>query len=179
VLNKSCRREQCTISNQYGTNEKHRLWEYSRLIGMLLLMLVGKEWGVVVRNHDEDVLFTKCMVKEYITDPLIAEAVAVWVAVEFISQFGFQSVMLERDSLVVVQALCSEDKSWSQVGSLMEDAKIILCNCQFWEVCPVRRAVNEVVHRISKLALALNDTHVWEDFVPLCIREIVLAERPL
>ncbi|XP_059429029.1 uncharacterized protein LOC132162828 [Corylus avellana] len=135
--------------------------------------------GIVVRNHDGEVLLTKCMVQDHITDPTIAEAIAARASVELVRQLGFQSVIFEGDSLVVVKALSSEDRCWSQFGMLIEETKIILRSCGSWEVCHIRRAANEVAHRISKLALTLNETHVWEESVPLCIREIVMAERPL
>lgn len=35
---------------------------------------------------------------------------------------------------------------------------------------------NEVADRVAKLALDLNGEHLWRDFIPLCIQEIVMVE---
>lgn len=36
--------------------------------------------GIVVRNHASGVIATQCMMRPYISDPVVAEAIAVWTA---------------------------------------------------------------------------------------------------
>jgi hypothetical protein len=47
----------------------------------------------------------------FITDPLIAETVAVWTTALFIRMKGFDNVILEGDSMGVVQSLQGEEQS--------------------------------------------------------------------
>lgn len=67
--------------------------------------------GIVIRNHEGEVVTAKCSTKLYITDPMTAEAVAVWTAAQFIRQLGIEHAILEGDSLEVVQSLQGEKKS--------------------------------------------------------------------
>lgn len=71
-----------------------------------------------------------------------------------------QHVIRKGDSLEVVNVLRQEDRSWTKYGHLLEDAKTVLHNCSSWGVNQVKRDTNEAAHRVAKLALQLNETHV-------------------
>jgi ribonuclease HI len=133
--------------------------------------------GIVIRSHEGEVMATKCLTKPYITDPLTAEAVAAWTAATLIGQLELKDVILEGDSLSVVQVLRSEERSGALFGHLMDEAKLLLQSCHTWEVQHVQRSGNEVAHQLAKLALDQNIEHMWTDSFPSCISEIVMAEK--
>jgi ribonuclease HI len=70
---------------------------------------VGRRMGVgiIIRTHEGEVMATKCSTKPYITDPQTAEVVAAWTAANLVWQLELKDVILEGDSLPVVQVLRS------------------------------------------------------------------------
>jgi hypothetical protein len=75
----------------------------------MLLWMLGRRMGVgiIFRTHEGEVMVTKCSTKPYITDPQTAEAVAAWTAANLVWQLELKDVILEGDSLPVVQVLRS------------------------------------------------------------------------
>jgi hypothetical protein len=59
--------------------------------------------GIVIRSHEGEVMATKCLTKPYITNPLTAEAVTAWTTATLIGQLELKDVILEGDSLSMVQ----------------------------------------------------------------------------
>lgn len=141
----------------------------------------GKRMGVglVVRNHEGEVIAAKCFTKPFVTDPMTAEAVGAWSAAQFVRQLGMDQIILEGDSLGVVQSLQGEGNSWAMAGQMLDDVKITLGSCRAWQVRHVRREANSAADRLAKHALSLNGEHQWRLSIPICIHEIVLAEKLL
>jgi hypothetical protein len=84
---------------------------------------------------------------------------------------------LEGDALEVVTALRQEGPSWSKFGQLIADARSRLNSFQSWEPCHVRRAANEVAHRLAKAA---RDSLLMEfgwDRVPLLFKALYLLSK--
>jgi ribonuclease HI len=115
--------------------------------------------GILICNHEGVVISGKCSTQMFITDPLIVETVAVWTAALFIRIKGFDNVILEGDSMGVVQSLQGEEQSWAQASHLIEDTKRILGACRSWKVQHVRREANTAADRLAKTALQLVKEH--------------------
>ena len=95
------------------------------------------------------------MMRSLISDPMVAVATAIWAAANLVCQLGLSNLKLEGDFLVVVKTLSNEDRSWTNYGHLPEEVKIILNNCQSWEVSHVsnRRLANEAANRVAKMTV--------------------------
>jgi ribonuclease HI len=135
--------------------------------------------GVVIKNHEGEVVAAKCCTKPHITDPLVAEIVAAWSAAQFIRHLEIDHVLVEGDSLGVIQSLGGVDRSWAPAGHLVDDAKALLNNCRCWKAMHVRREANAAADCLAKMALQLIEEHQWRNSTPLCIREIVMSEKIL
>jgi ribonuclease HI len=61
--------------------------------------------GVVARNEDGDFVAGLTASLPHVRDPLIAEILAAWRAVELGRELGYQRIVLEGDSLVTIKAL--------------------------------------------------------------------------
>ena len=123
------------------------------------------------------VLAAKCSTQSFITDPLNAETIAAWTAACFIRLKGFDKIILEGDSMGVVQNLIGEAQCWAQAGQLIDDTKRILGDCSSWQVHHVRREANTAADRLAKTALQLVEEHQWIASTPLCIQDIVMFDR--
>ncbi|XP_059450984.1 uncharacterized protein LOC132181765 [Corylus avellana] len=141
--------------------------------------LAGKRMGVgiVIRNHVGEVVAAQCSTRPYIVDPMTAEAIAVWTVALFIRSLGVENVKLEGDSLRVVRGLQGDEKCWASVGHLLDDTKLTLGSCRSWQVVHVWREANSVTDKLAKTALQLIEEHQWRGSIPLCIRDIVMAEN--
>jgi ribonuclease HI len=133
--------------------------------------------GVVARNHNGDVVGAMCMTKPHIVDPTTAEAVGAWQTVEFCRQMGFSEIIIEGDSIEVVQALRRGDSCWTSYGTVINDAKRGLLNVPQWEVSHVKRGANVVAHMLAKQALVLGADTVWRGTSPACIQDYVYHEK--
>ena len=77
--------------------------------------------GVVIRNHEGQVM---AALSEKIKKPAsaeILEALAARKAVSFILELGFNQSMFEGDSELIIKALNSEDFSLASVGHIIKD----------------------------------------------------------
>jgi hypothetical protein len=106
-------------------------------------------------------------------DPTTAEALAAWKMAELCVSMDCNSVILEGDSMEVVQALRNDEVSWGRYSAVIHDAKILLCNVSQWRVCHVRRIGNMAAHKLAKLALSLGEERVWKEDYPMCVRQTV------
>jgi ribonuclease HI len=133
--------------------------------------------GILVRDHEGMVVAAKCTTQRMINDPLNAETIAAWAAACFIRLKGFDKIILEGDSMGVVQSLTGDAQCWAQAGQLIDDTKRILYDCSSWKVQHVHREANTAADRLAKTALQLVEEHQWIASTPLCIQNIVMFDR--
>jgi ribonuclease HI len=82
------------------------------------------------------------------------EVTAALRAIKLSWELGFHRVVIEGDSLQVMQALNKDGRNWSRYGLLMEEARELLNCLQNWKVNHVRRNFNGAAHSLAKEALS-------------------------
>ena len=113
--------------------------------------------GIIASDHDGAVLVTVCASRPYVTDPTIVEAIATWKMVDVCISSGFPKVILEGDSLKVVNALQSDGCCWSRYGTIINDAKVLLNSLQEWQICHTKRIGNVAAHLLTKHRLIVDE----------------------
>jgi ribonuclease HI len=131
--------------------------------------------GVIIRDHERDIIAMLCANKRYVTDPLLAEALAVWQASDLVKQLDLRRVTLEGDALSIVQAMEKKGDCRSEFGQVLNDAKETMNRCLSWDVQHVKRSANEGAHQLAKLALTIEDDRLWRKDFPSCIMGYVCA----
>ena len=113
----------------------------------------GTSLAVVCRDHKAKVLFVWTDLIDS-TDHLLAEASAAHLAVRKIHEAGFSSVILEGDSLLVIQAIQSIPNAqlWA-IDNVIFYIKSILTNFSFWLASHVYRELNTAAHSVARWAL--------------------------
>ena len=103
----------------------------------------------------------------------VIEALAALKALSFAFELGFCSAILEGDSLGLIQALKSEERSLSPTGLLIEDVKIFSNNFVKLMYSHVKRNGNRVTHNLAKNVLCIPDFQVWMEDIPSHIVSIL------
>ncbi|GLT61043.1 hypothetical protein SLA2020_337780 [Shorea laevis] len=86
----------------------------------------------------------------FLTEPVVAEAIAALQAAEFSRDLGLPSIILEGDSLQVVKAVAATSPNWSRHGQIIEDIKIVLQGLGSWQICHTKRENNYAAHGLAK-----------------------------
>jgi len=86
-------------------------------------------------------------------------------------------VLIEGDSLSVIQELQKQGRNGSGCGQLIMDTKSIMSSLDFVSFQHVKRDANKVAHCLAKFALSQMLDKVWVEDCPPIIQPIVLAEQ--
>jgi hypothetical protein len=101
-----------------------------------------------------------------VTDPLIAEAMALHEGVVFAQLRGFSRVVFEVDCLEVVHLWDSRAVSRSVVAPILLDIEGLALNFISFVIQHVNRTANTSAHLCAKQACMQDDTECWMDLVP-------------
>ena len=111
-----------------------------------------------------------------VTDPLIAEAMAVWEGVIFANLRGFSNVVLETDCLEVVNLWNTRHDSWSVVAPILVEIGELAGSLNYFYIHHVVRSANGPVHICAKHACTIDGTESWLDNTPSFLISSLLAD---
>ena len=80
------------------------------------------------------------------------EALACWKAVQFAKDLGLQKVVIEGDSLVVINTLSQGPGCLSSYGNVIDDILVLADDFQLCEFNHVKRLCNVVADMLAKKA---------------------------
>ena len=131
---------------------------------------------VVIRNSHGSVLgsLSKQLPQAY--TPLEIEATAVATTLQFAMDLGFNHVVLESDSLVLVNALCNDTTLLSSNGLLIEAIRLQARFFNQLHYSYVKREGNKVTHKLARHALCISDFIVWMEDVTSLISVVILSD---
>lgn len=133
---------------------------------------------MIIRDHHGFVIAAQCKKIPIIQEPVMVEATAAREVVEFCRDVGIQDVIMEGDSLQVVQAFEDPGVNFRPFGQVVEeDAKSILGKLRSWKINHVKRDANMAAHTLAKFGLTCTMEHVWMEEIPECIFPIVTLEH--
>ncbi|ONK71109.1 uncharacterized protein A4U43_C04F4810 [Asparagus officinalis] len=108
--------------------------------------------------------------------PLTCEALALVNGLHFCVQAGFKYVVIEGDSLAVINALNGSEEDLSMEGGLIDEAKFLMSffiSCS-WDFVP--RVCNQAAHCVARRALSLPYPTFWWLMVPDWLSTIIDVE---
>jgi hypothetical protein len=109
-------------------------------------------------------------------DPVVGEALAVLHMVEFCRDNGFSSIVLEGDSLLVVQAINNTGVNWSRIGFIIDDIRNILKGFQWWKICHTKRQENRAAHTLAPVGVQQALSRTWIDCTLDFIFHIIVSK---
>ena len=127
---------------------------------------LGSGVGVVCREARGEVLAAGVFQFDAAWDVKIAEAKAVYHGLRLAKEMDFAKVIVESDSLVVIQALRNKSGGSSDFGLIVDD--ILAFCCSFELVCWsfVKRSGNTVAHILAHFQPWEVGKRVWVDDIP-------------
>ncbi|KAK2661322.1 hypothetical protein Ddye_007855 [Dipteronia dyeriana] len=133
--------------------------------------------GIVIRNHEGEVMgcSSQSTVSNY--TPQIAEACAIFRGLLFAKDAGLLPAVIESDAKTVVDLINVEAPSRADIGIVISD---IVYFCKLYDIRVVfaSRSANVVAHTLAKVSHVAEDLFFLEDY-PSSVENFVLADKLL
>jgi ribonuclease HI len=113
---------------------------------------------------------------EGITDPLIAETLALRDGVIFARLRGYPKVVMETDCLEVVCLWNNRRDNRSVVAPILQEVGELVEYFSFFSIQFVPRSANNSAHLCAKLACTLMVTSSWLDCIPDFLKISIIAD---
>ena len=94
------------------------------------------------------------------------EALAVVTALSFATKVGITEVVLEGDSMEVIQALIQPGSTLSSIGPWIDDSKVLANDFVQLQYSRIRRECNMLTHSLARYEIDIPDFLVWMENVP-------------
>ena len=94
-------------------------------------------------------------------------------ALSFAAEIGISKAMLEGDSLTIIKALSTDQRSLSSFGLLIDDAKFSSVNFDQLRYSHVKKECNFAAHSLAKFASNISDFQVWMEDVPPQLSSVI------
>ena len=132
--------------------------------------------GSIIRNDCGLVMAALKQVIHLPTSVEMVEVLAAWRALFFAKELGFEKVILEGDSKIVVRAMKSDDFSVAPFGHIVFDIKSLSAHFRcliFQHTC---RQGNIVAHSLARAACNFPPFCTWMEEVPVSSYAMYLAK---
>ena len=108
--------------------------------------------------------------------PLEVKAKAFKAGLQLARDMGYQDIILEGDSLILIRALCGLSSPPSTIDSMVVGMQLLCSDFRTVYVFHVRRQGNKPAHILAKYALSINDSVVWIEETPCCIEQALIQD---
>ncbi|XP_073137676.1 uncharacterized protein [Henckelia pumila] len=130
----------------------------------------------ILRDHHGIVIASSQGRIHGLQDPATAEALAIREALSWLKNFNFFSIIVESDSLVVIDALNHSVADRSPFGLLIEDCKLLaqgVASCTF---VFTRRSANQAAHALAKATGSMPDLVGRIDLHPTVLLNVIAPD---
>ncbi|KAL6130968.1 hypothetical protein ACLB2K_069346 [Fragaria x ananassa] len=132
-------------------------------------------WGVIRDSHGQ---FQACFAarQAFISSPLHIELVAMQKGLHLVHALQLQSVSIESDCLMIVQAVNALACDLSSLGVLVHDIRSLVSSIQDYKVVYAPRQANRVAHRLASFSYEDNVTRDWYVYAPEFIQDALMYD---
>lgn len=117
--------------------------------------------GVILRDDRGEVLFAMSRKEVHVLEAQDVETMAALRDLQMILNLGISSLVLEGDSLVVIEAIRSREDNLSRHGPLIAEIQVLLNQFRDFEVLNVGRQGNEAAHLLARHDRLVEDIVQW------------------
>ncbi|XP_042962749.1 uncharacterized protein LOC122297028 [Carya illinoinensis] len=133
--------------------------------------------GLVLRDHEGNVLMTCSKIEHAVANSEFIEATAVLRGLQFGLQWGINKLVMESDCLFLINVLNSSSECLSDFAYVIDEIRRIRSyfhEISFVHVC---RQGNNVAHGLARFARNVDDVSVWRDGCPSCVSQAAWLDR--
>ena len=128
--------------------------------------------GVIIRDCRGQAAVALCRVLPSCFTMDETEALAVEAGILLARELDLQQIIIESDSLAVVQRISSKDYSGG-FGHIVNGIVNLLDGFAGWQIRHVKRDFNRVAHELAKFARCNNVSHLWRGVSPPIVRTLM------
>ena len=132
--------------------------------------------GVVIRNQEGLVMASLSEVIPLPSTVIEVETLAARRAVEFALELGFDNIVLEGDSEILIKLLNSCSRSLSPFGHIINDIIFLASRFACFSTTHVKRHCNKVAHSLARRAISFPPLSVWMEDVPPDLLSVIQAD---
>ena len=132
--------------------------------------------GVVIRNQDGLVMASLSEVVPLPSTVIEVETLAARRAVEFALELGFENIVLEGDSEILIKILNRSSRSLAPFGHIINDINFLASRFACFSATHVKRHCNRVAHSLARRALSFYPLSVWMKDVPPELLSVIQAD---
>ena len=135
--------------------------------------------GVIIRDSNGSAMVSLSQNIQLSNSVVEVEAMAANRAIELSSELGFDKIIFEGDSEIVIKALTEYSPSLASFGLLIKDAQVLVDRFNWVRFQHVGRDGNNVTHNLVRHVRHVMGFSVWMEDVPIHCFAIYQADMPL
>ncbi|XP_059458290.1 uncharacterized protein LOC132187875 [Corylus avellana] len=133
--------------------------------------------GVIIRNHEGDILAAKCFYSRGCLKPTDAKALAAMEATQICCELGYDWIKFVGDVKLIVEAVNSDEQDWSKKGHIIDAIHSSVRTFSHWTFSHVNGEANWVAHELATLATTPNKDELWFSDPPTCIQKLIVSKK--
>nr|XP_023887146.1 uncharacterized protein LOC111999255 [Quercus suber] len=132
--------------------------------------------GAIIRNDLGPVMAAFTHLIPLPTSVEMVEVLAARSALCFAKELGFNNIIVEGDSEIVIKALSTNGPSFSSIGHIVKDVKVLASSLGNVSFNHTRRQGNRVAHGLARLACNFIHFQSWMEDVPPAVEGVYASE---
>ncbi|GMJ00600.1 hypothetical protein like AT2G34320 [Hibiscus trionum] len=133
--------------------------------------------GLVIRDEEGFILGAQCLSLNRVPSSFATEVLAAKNGIILSIELGFRKVVIEGDSLTVINKLKSKEVDFSEIGAITEDSRKLLRNLESYWLSFTRRGGNKVAHELAREQLNIAADQTWVEEAPERIEALAAEDR--
>ncbi|KAF5454765.1 hypothetical protein F2P56_024405 [Juglans regia] len=135
--------------------------------------------GLLLRNSKAEIIFSTSKKENDVNDPIEIEMLAILRGLRFCFPLGISHLVIESDSLLMVNEVQSDSISRSLQGNMVQQIKQLMLRFPCCSIQHNSRLGNGAAHGLAKLAWNIDDLITWGGSCPDCIEQVVWSDSML
>ena len=131
--------------------------------------------GVIIRDSKSETIAAMCLSLPGQYSSLETETIAVEKGI-LLAKERLQHILLETDTLTVVQSLAAGDKGGS-LGHFIQGISENLSFFSIWQINHLRRDCNKVAHELAQFAKHSGTNQVWKGVSPPMVQLLLQLDK--
>ena len=104
------------------------------------------------------------------------EVLAARKALELTVELGFDNIILEGDSKILIKSLAKGGNSLAYYGHLITDIHVLITQFSSLSLSHVRRHCNRLAHALARHASSTLDLSIWMKEIPPDLNSVYMAD---